>query len=90
MAQVGEAPDRVGSIVTAQVRSIIETAEMNAQDIRREAWREANQIRREAFDAAQRVLQRMDSIEGPIGELVAQLRREVDRLVNDGEPRSGQ
>lgn len=83
LVQVVEAADRAGSIVTEQVRSIISAAETNAEEIRRSAERDAAGIRREAVDAAQRVLDRVDAVEGPLSELVDALRREADSLTSD-------
>ncbi len=80
LAEAVEAADRAGSMVTEQVRSIIEAAETNAQEIRRDAEREADAIRHQASDAANRVIERLEAIEGPLGDLVARLRREADSL----------
>jgi cell division septum initiation protein DivIVA len=75
-----EAADRAGAIVTEQVRSIIDSAESRAEEIRREAQREAQATRQQASEAANRVLERIDAIEGPLGDLVAGLRRDADSL----------
>jgi hypothetical protein len=80
LAQMGTAADRAGAMVTEQVRSIIEAAEHNAEEIRRSAERDAEQMRKDAVAAAHRILDRLDAIEGPLGELVASLRREADSL----------
>jgi len=78
LVQVVEAAERAGSIVTEQVRSIIEAAETNAAEIRRNAERDAVSTRREAVDAAHRLLERIDALERPLSELVTSLRREAD------------
>jgi cell division septum initiation protein DivIVA len=78
-----EAADRAGAIVTEQVRSIITAAETSADETRRNAQRDAYAVRKEAADAANRVLERLDAIEGPLGDLVAGLRREADTLSTD-------
>jgi cell division septum initiation protein DivIVA len=83
LVQVIEAADRAGAIVTDQVRSIIEAAERNAEDIRRSAEREALAIRQRASEAASRILERMDAIERPLNDLVVSLRREADSLSGD-------
>jgi cell division septum initiation protein DivIVA len=80
LVQAVEAADRAGAIVTEQVRSIIEAAESSAEEMRRNAQRDAHAIRQEASEAANRVLERLDAIEGPLGDLVAGLRRETDAL----------
>jgi vacuolar-type H+-ATPase subunit H len=78
--QVSEAADRAGAIVTEQIRSIIEQAEVNAQEIRANAEREADAIRQRAAESAQRMLQRIEAIDGPLSELVAELQREAEGL----------
>ena len=83
LVQVVEAADRAGSIVTEQVRAIIEAAESNAAEIRRDAERDAAAIRREAAEAANRLLDRIDALEGPLADLVGGLRREADSLTAD-------
>jgi RNA polymerase primary sigma factor len=74
--QAGEAADRAGAIVTEHIRSIIEQAEANAEEIRRSAEEEADAIRQQAAGTAQRLLERIRAIEGPLAELVAELERE--------------
>jgi hypothetical protein len=81
--QLVEAADRAGAIVTDQVRSIISTAETRAREIRSDAERDAGMIRQQAADAANRVLERLGAVEGPLGELVSSLRREADTLTAD-------
>jgi hypothetical protein len=85
LVQVVEAADRAGSIVTEQVRSIIEAAETNAEEIRRSAQRDAVAIRQQAAAAANRILERLGALEAPLGELVEGLRREADSLSADAE-----
>jgi hypothetical protein len=85
LVQLGAAADRAGSIVTEQVRSIIRAAESNAADIRRDAERDAHLTRQQAAEAAGRILERLDAIEQPLGDLVAALRREADGIVADLE-----
>jgi cell division septum initiation protein DivIVA len=74
---VGEAADRAGAIVTEHIRSIIEQAEANAEEIRRDAHQEADAIRQQAAGSASRMLERIRAIEGPLAELVAELEHEV-------------
>jgi F0F1-type ATP synthase membrane subunit b/b' len=76
-AHGGEAADRAGAIVTEHIRSIIEQAEARAEEIRRDATREAEGIRQQAVDSASRLLERIRAIEGPLAELVTELEREV-------------
>lgn len=83
LAQIGTAPDRAGAMVTEQVRSIIEAAEKRAEEIRSSAERDSDEMRKEAVAAAHRILDRLDAIEGPLGELVTSLRREADKLTSD-------
>jgi hypothetical protein len=83
LAQVGGAADRAGALVTEQVRSIIEAADKEADEIRRGAERDAEVIRHEAADAGNRVLARFDAIEQPLRELVGSLRSEADSLTTD-------
>src|SRR3954471_17927147 len=83
LVQLGAAADRAGSIVTEQVQSIIQAAESNAADIRRDAERDAHLTRRQGPEAASRVLERLDAIEQPLGDLVSALRREADGIASD-------
>ena len=78
--QVAEAADRAGAIVTEHIRSIIEQAEVNAEEIRRTAEQEAEATRQQAVDSASRMLERIRAIEGPLAELVAELERETAGL----------
>ena len=78
-----EAADRAGAIVTEQVHSIIGAADASAEGIRRNAQRDAHTMRRNASDAANRVLERLDAIEGPLGDLVAGLRQQTDKLTTE-------
>ena len=75
-----EAADRAGSIVTEHVRSIIDAAQQRAAEIDRTAQQEAESIRTEAYEAAQRVLERIDSLEGQLGGLVNGLREEAGSI----------
>jgi hypothetical protein len=83
LVEIGPAADRAGAMVTEQVRSIIEAAEKRAEDIRSSAERDSDEMRKEAVAAAHRILDRLDAIEGPLGELVTSLRREADKLTSD-------
>jgi vacuolar-type H+-ATPase subunit E/Vma4 len=80
---MGTAAERAGAMVTEEVRSIIEAAEHNAEEIRRNAERDAEKMRKQAVEAANRILDRLDAIEGPLGELVASLRREAENLTSE-------
>ncbi|MCA1657418.1 MAG: hypothetical protein LC713_06895 [Actinobacteria bacterium] len=82
--QVVEAADRAGAIVTEQVKSIIDGAEERAAETRRQAEEDARRTREAASEAAMVVLGRIDSLEGPLGELVAGLRSEAQKLAASG------
>jgi cell division septum initiation protein DivIVA len=88
LVQAVDAADRAGTIVTEQVRSIIEAAEANAEEIRRSAHRDAYTIRQGASDAASRILERLDALERPLGDLVTGLRQEADSLTADLDRRA--
>lgn len=83
LSQAVEAADRAGSIVTDQVRSIVDAARSRAIEIEQSAHQDAADIRREAHSGAVRLLERIDAIEGQLGTLVASLRREADQLATD-------
>lgn len=88
LLQVGEAADRAGAIVTDHIRTLIEQAEASAEEIRSNAEREAAGIQKRAADAASRVLERIDAIDGPLSELVADLQREADSLTSETDRRT--
>ena len=88
LVQTVEAADRAGAIVTEQVRSIIEAAEASAEETRRSAQDDAASVRQQATAAAHRVLERIDALEGSLGDLVAGLRREADNLTADVDRRT--
>jgi glutamyl-tRNA reductase len=81
--QVEAAADRAGAIVTEHIRSIIEQAEANAEEIRRSAQEEAETIRQQAAGSASRMLDRIRAIEAPLAELVAELEREANVLPSE-------
>ncbi len=78
-----EAAERAGSIVTDHVRSIVSAAESRAAEIERNAQQEAHAIRTDAYEAAGRVLERMDSLESRLGDLVGGLRSEANGLASN-------
>lgn len=80
LSRAVEAADRAGSIVTDHVRSIIDAAQTRAAEIERSAQQDAETIRTEAYEAANRVLERIDSLEGRLGDLVGGLRQEASGL----------
>ena len=84
-----EAADRAGAIVTEQVRSIIDAAEASAEEVRRNAHRDAEAILQESKDSANRVLERLNSVEGPLADLVGALRGEADSLSAELDRRAG-
>lgn len=87
LSRAVEAAERAGSIVTDHVRSIIDAAETRAQETERNAQQEAQQLRTEAYEAANRVLERIDALEGRLGELVSGLRQEAGSLSGNLEQR---
>lgn len=83
-----EASERAGSIVSDHVRSIIDAAQTRAGEIERNAQQEAQQIRTEAYEAATRVLERIDSMEDRLGSIVSELRQEASSLSGGRAQRS--
>ena len=75
-----EVADRAGAIVTEQIRAIIEHAEANASEIRASAVRDAEAMTQRAAESAARVLERINALDGPLSELVAELQREAESL----------
>ncbi len=88
LVQAVEAADRAGAIVTDHVRSIIDAAESRAAEIEQNAKQEAEDIRRQAHASARRLLERIDAMEGQLGDLVNSLRREADQLAADLDRRA--
>ena len=86
LSRAVEAADRAGSIVTDHVRSIIDAAQVRAAEIERNAHEEAEAIRTQAYEAASRVLERIDSMEDRLGTLVTGLREESSKLSGDRNP----
>jgi len=84
---LSEAANRAGAIVSEQIRSMVESAETRATEIRQAAEQEADASRAAAHAATARILERIDALERPLGELVASLRREMDRLSTEVEGR---
>ena len=80
VVQFGSAADRAGAIVTEHVRSIIEAAEVRAEDIRKNAEEDARRTREAASEAATAVLQRIDEMGEPLAALARDLRSEAERL----------
>ena len=78
-----DAADRAGAIVAEQVTSIMEAAEVRAAEIQSGAEADATAIRTQAAEAARRALERLDSMERELGEVVASLRREAQALVGE-------
>ena len=75
-----EAAERAGSVVSEQIRSIMEAAQAKADEIERQAQDEAERSRRESAEAAARLLEQIDEMEGHLNGLVQGLRREADQL----------
>jgi hypothetical protein len=87
LAELGEAARRAGAIVTEHINSIVEGAERHAERILADANADAERTRRDAIDSAQRLLTHLHALERPLGQLVANLQSEMDRVV--GELESG-
>ena len=88
LSRAVEAAERAGSIVTDHVRSIIDAAQTRAAEIERKAQDEAREIRTEAYESANRVLERLDSLEDRLGGLVSGLRQDASRLSGTLDQRS--
>ncbi len=88
LSRAVEAAERAGSIVTDHVRSIIDAAQTRATEIERSAQQDADKIRTEAHEAANRVLSRLDSLEGRLGDLVGGLRQDTSGLSGSLDERS--
>ncbi len=80
-----QAADRAGAIVSEQIRSMMESAETRAREIRVTAEQEAEQMRSDAAASAGRILDRIDALERPLSDLVISLRRESDRLGTEAQ-----
>lgn len=80
LIELNEAARQAGYIVTEQIDAIIERAQREAEAIRRDAERDAEDTRREAVEAAQRLLGRLQALEFPLGNLVANLRDEMEHV----------
>ena len=76
-----EAAERAGSVVSEQIKSIMEAAQAKADEIERNAQDEAERSRRDSAEAATRLLQQIDEMEGHLSGLVQSLRREADQLM---------
>lgn len=82
-----EAAERAGAIVSDHVRSIIDAAQTRAAEIERNAQQEAQETRTEAYEAASRVLEKIDSLEDRLGNLVSALREDAHSLSGNLESR---
>jgi hypothetical protein len=80
ITELSEAARRAGYIVTEHIDSIVERAQQQAEAILRQAERDAEDTRREAVAAGKRLLDRIHALEFPLGELVLDLRDEMDRV----------
>ena len=87
LSRAVEAAERAGSIVSDHVGSIIDAAQTQAAEIERSAQQEAEGIRTEAYEAASRVLEKIDSLEDRLGNLVSGLREDVRGLSGNLESR---
>ena len=83
--ELNEAALRASYIVTEQIESLLQRAEQDAELIRRSAERDAEDIRRNAVASAQRLLGRLSALEFPLGQLVVNLRDEVDQVAGELE-----
>lgn len=80
LPELTDAARRAESIVSDQINAIVDVVQSEADEIRRSAEEDAKETRREAMESAQRVLQSLDALERPLGELVQTLRGEMDRV----------
>lgn len=80
LPELTEAARRAGSIVNDEINSIVDVVQRQADEIRRSAEDDARATRHEAMESAQRVLERINALEQPLGELVQTLRVEMDRV----------
>jgi polyhydroxyalkanoate synthesis regulator phasin len=78
--QVQETAERAGTIVSDEVEAIMEQAEANADEVRRNAARDTENLRSDAAGAGSRVVERIEALSGSLTEHVEELRREVDSL----------
>jgi len=74
---------RAGDIATDRFDTLLEKAEQEAETIRRDALQDAEDIRREAVTAAERLMGRIQALEFPLGQLVADLRDETQRVTRE-------
>jgi DNA anti-recombination protein RmuC len=84
--EIAEAANRAGQLVTEQIQGIIDQAQASATELQRNAEDEANRIRAQAAESANRILERIRALDGPLSELVAELQREAERLGSDNQP----
>ncbi len=75
-----EAAERAGSVVSEQIKSIMEAAQAKADEIGRQAESDAERSRQDSAAAATRLLEQIDEMEGHLSGLVQSLRREADQL----------
>ncbi len=71
--------------MTEQIDSLLERAERDAERIRRKAEQDAEDTRRNAIAAAERLLGRLAALEFPLGQLVVDLREEVEQVARELE-----
>ncbi len=83
--ELGDAARRAGSIVTGHIEALVEGAERQAEGIRDDAQRDADHKRREAIASAQMLLERINALERPLGELVLSIRGEMERVAGELE-----
>jgi hypothetical protein len=89
LSELTQAADRAGALVNEQIRSMMDSAEASARELREAAEQSADQTRAEAAATIARILERIDALEGPLTELVHSIRQEVDRLSHEIEGRGG-
>lgn len=78
--QASEAADRAAAVVEGEVQAIMEHAEAGADEVRRNAERDAHHLREEAAATGSRVVERVEALAGALTEHAEELRREVDGL----------
>jgi hypothetical protein len=83
LLEVVEASDRAGSLVAEHVRALIHAAEVEAEHTRSNAEADARRIVQQAVESAARVLAAIEAVDGPLSQIVADLRKEADRLTTN-------
>lgn len=79
-ADLTQAADRAGAIVSEQIRAMLEAAERRAEEIRSSAEKDARELRQGAAREAGTLFEKLEALEAPLDALVSSLRGELDSL----------